>query len=79
MTSGAVMSYGQFSVSLVRRVLAMPVRTFFLRSGRFRVRTFAMIVDATKSLYEMSSVAVNVDSASSKSSPPRLNCRMERR
>lgn len=36
-----------------------------------------MIVDATKSLYEMSSVAVNVESASSSSSPPRLNCRME--
>lgn len=38
-----------------------------------------MIVYDTKSLYEISSVAVNVASASSRSSPPRLNCRMERR
>lgn len=32
-----------------------------------------MIVRATKSVYEINSVAVNVDSASSKSSPPVLN------
>lgn len=36
-----------------------------------------MIVSATKSLYEMSSVAVKVEIASSKSSPAVANCRME--
>ena len=67
------------SLSAAGGVMPRDVRTFFFRSGLLRVSTFAMMVDATKSLYEMSSVAVNVESASSKSSPPRLNCRMDSR
>jgi hypothetical protein len=40
---------------------------------------FASTVSVTNSLYEISSVAVNVERASRKSSPPCLNCRMESR
>ena len=65
---------------MVRFILnARRARTFFFRSTRFSVSVSAITVSATNSLYEISSVAVNVDNASRRSSPPRLNWRMETR
>ena len=53
--------------------------TRFLRSTRLEVNKLTITVSATKSLYEISSVAVKVDKASRRSSPPHLNCRMDMR
>jgi hypothetical protein len=50
--------------------------TRFLRSTRLKVNELTMTVSDTKSLYEINSVAVKVDKASKRSSPPRLNWRI---
>lgn len=78
MTSGAVMIYVDWLV-LEAKGEAEVEQAFFLRSTRLRASVLLITVSATKSLYEISSTAVNVDSASMKSSPPRVNCRFETR
>ncbi len=78
MTSGALISC-DVAVSNSKRGFIGGELTHFLRSTRLKVNELTMTVSATKSLYEISSVAVKVDRASRRSSPPRFNWRIDTR
>ena len=78
MTSGALMSYGNTQYQPKYRGTQVRL-AFFFNSTLLNVKVFAMTVKATKSLYGSNSVAVNVERASRRSSPPRLNWRIETR
>lgn len=77
MTSGALINY-EFLFSLSKLGIKGKL-TRFLRSTRLKVNELTITVSATKSWYEISSVAVKVDKASRRSSPPRLNWRIDTR